>query len=260
VLSPHAERAGTVLPATLREFAIGYFSDGRSAYLPVLKTQPQQEKIGEEQGNSSGGSSAPNAGGESGNGGSGSESEQGSQSGQSEQGGSQQDKPVFSASETALFLAGKRIGTLTKEETFAFNAVKNKLRLAAYSVTETDGAYTLSIKRNTPKTNFKIGADGRASYKIEVTLSAGLLDYSKALSLSEGKDAGDVPSAVFDSAEKRLSGHIKTAFEKCRAANCDIFGLVEDLQKKNKKEFESLKGEILENAVLEVAVRFRNIR
>ena len=257
VLSPHAERAGTVLPATLREFAIGYFSDGRSAYLPVLKTQPQQEKIGSEQGNSSGGSSAPNAGGTGG------ETEQGSQSGQSgqsEQGGGEQDKPVFSASETALFLAGKRVGTLTKEETFAFNAVKNKLRLAAYSVTETDGAYTLSVKRNTPKTNFKIGADGRASYKIEVTLSAGLLDYSKALSLSEGKDAGDVPSAVFDSAEKRLSGHIKTAFEKYRAANCDMFGLVEDLQKKDKKKFESLKGELLENAVLEVSVRFRNIR
>ena len=265
VLSPHAERAGTVLPATLREFAIGYFSDGRSAYLPILKTQPQQEKIGEEK-DTSGGSSAPNSSGESGNGGlSGSNSEsgqggQGGQSSQSEQGGGQQDKPVFSASETALFLAGKRVGTLTKEETFAFNAVKNKLRLAAYSVTDERGAYTLSIKRNTPKTKFKIGADGRASYKIEITLSAGLLDYSKALSLSEGKDAGDVPSAVFESAEKRLSGHIKTTFEKCRAANCDIFGLVEDLQKKNKKQFESLKGKLLENALLEVSVRFQNIR
>ena len=266
VLSPHAERAGTVLPSTLREFAIGYFSDGRSAYLPILKTQPQQEKIGEEQNGSSNSSSSPNSGGESGNspsGGSGEQSGQSgqsSQSGQSEQGSSQQDKPVFSASETALFLAGKRVGTLTKEETFAFNAVKNKLRLAAYSVTEERGAYTLSIKRNTPKTKFQIGADGRASYKIEVTLSAGLLDYSKALSLSEGKDAGDVPSAVFDNAEKRLSGHIKRVFEKCRAANCDIFGLVEDLQKKHKKKFESLKDEILENAVLEVSVRFQNIR
>ena len=69
-----------------------------------------------------------------------------------------------------------------------------------------------------------------------------------------------MPSAVFESAEKRLSGHIKTTFEKCRAANCDIFGLVEDLQKKNKKQFESLKGKLLENALLEVSVRFQNIR
>ena len=160
--------------------------------MPILKTQPQQEKIGEEK-DTSGGSSAPNSSGESGQGGSSSsnsesgQSGQGGQSSQSEQGGGQQDKPVFSASETALFLAGKRVGTLTKEETFAFNAVKNKLRLAAYSVTDERGAYTLSIKRNTPKTKFKIGADGRASYKIEITLSAGLLDYSKALSRGQGR-------------------------------------------------------------------------
>ena len=42
VLSSHAERVGATLPSTLREFAIGYFSDGKSAYLPILKTQPQR--------------------------------------------------------------------------------------------------------------------------------------------------------------------------------------------------------------------------
>ena len=45
ILSPHAEKVGLTLPTTLREFAIGYFSDSHSGYLPVLKTQPQQEKI-----------------------------------------------------------------------------------------------------------------------------------------------------------------------------------------------------------------------
>ena len=54
VLSSHAQRVGAVLPATLRDFAIGYFSDSRCGYLPLLKTQPQQEKIdGEKQSNNS---------------------------------------------------------------------------------------------------------------------------------------------------------------------------------------------------------------
>ena len=48
ILSPHAEEVGATLPTTLREFAIGYFSNSRSAYLPILKTQPQQEEIGKE--------------------------------------------------------------------------------------------------------------------------------------------------------------------------------------------------------------------
>lgn len=250
VLSPHAERVGATKPSTLREFAIGYYSDGRSAYLPVLKTQPQQEQIGSSNGSSSIGSQGDSQNGQSGQG----------ESGGNEQGGQSQDKPVFSAGETALFLAGKRVGTLTKEETFAFNAIKSDLRLATYSVNENDSSYTLNVKRNSPKTKFTLGADGRASYKIQVTMSAGLLDYSKALSLDKGTDAGDVPKAVFESAEKRLTGQIKTLFEKCRATNCDIFGLIEDLQKKDKKRYHQLRQNVLETAVLEVSVTFRNIR
>ena len=259
VLSPHAERVGAVLPTTLREFAIGYFSDNKSSYMPILKTQPQQEQIG------SNGSQGEQNNQDS-QGGQDSQDSQGGQNGggQNEQGGGQggqtQDKPVFSASETALFLAGKRVGTLTKEETFAFGAVKSKLRLASYSVNENDGAYTLTVKRNTPKTKFKLGADNRASYKIQLTMTAGLLDYSKALSLHDGADAGDLPQSVFDSAEKRLIGQIKTVFEKCRLANCDIFELTAELQKKEKKRYQDLRREILQNAVLEVSVRFENIR
>ena len=45
VLSAHAERVGTVMPNTLREFSIGYFSESRCGYLPILKTEPQKEKI-----------------------------------------------------------------------------------------------------------------------------------------------------------------------------------------------------------------------
>ena len=248
VLSPHAERVGAVLPTTLREFAIGYFSDSRSSYMPILKTQPQQEQIGENDTQGDGG--GQNGGGSS----------QGGEQQGGGQGGQTQDKPVFSASETALFLAGKRVGTLTKDETFAFGAVKSKLRLASYSVRENEGAYTLTVKRNTPKTKFKLGADNRASYKIELTMTAGLLDYSKALSLNEGADAGDLPQSVFNSAEKRLLGQIKTVFEKCRVANCDIFGLTADLQKKEKTCYASLRQEVLQNALLEVSVRFENIR
>ena len=262
VLSPHAERVGAVLPTTLREFAIGYFSDSRSSYMPILKTQPQQEQIGSNDSQGGGGGSQggeqQNGGGNSGQNGqsSGAQSEQGG----GQQGGQTQDKPVFSASETALFLAGKRVGTLTKDETFAFGAVKSKLRLASYSVKDNDGAYTLTVKRNTPKTKFKVGADNRAIYKIELTMTAGLLDYSKALSLHEGADAGDLPQSVFDNAEKRLVGQIKRVFEKCRVANCDIFELTADLQKTEKKRYLALRQQILENALLEVSVRFQNIR
>ena len=61
VLSRHAQRVGTARPTTLREFAIGYFSDSQSGYMPVVKTQPQQETVNGEQGN--GGAQSSNTGG-----------------------------------------------------------------------------------------------------------------------------------------------------------------------------------------------------
>ncbi len=255
VLSPHAERVGSALPSTLREFAIGYFSDSKSGFLPIVKTEPQQETIGEsEQGGSTAQGSSQNSaqGGESGQG-------QSGQKTQSSQGG-ETDKPVFSASETALFFKGKRVGTLTKEETFAFNAVKSDLRLAAYSV-EHEGAFcTLNIKHNDPKTEFSLGADDRGTYKIDLTLSAGLLDYSKALPKEDTADVGDTPSGVFAQAEKRLSGQIHTLFEKCRTTNCDLFELVSSLQKKKHNRFDELRATVLQNAVLDVSVHFQGVR
>ena len=238
VLSTHAERVGTVLTSTLREFSIGYFSESRSGYLPILKTLPQQEEVGETV-------AAPTQ-------------EQGQQpSGAS---GNSQDKPVFSAGETALFVGGRRVDKLTKEETFAFGAVTNKLRLAPYSVEKDGQTCTLNVRRNTPKRNFCLGEDNRPVYQAEILMTAGLLDFSKALSLQEGKDAGDIPEGVFAAAEQRLEGQISSVFEKCKNCRCDLFGVVESLQKKEKSKFEQLKTTALDNAVLDVRVRFQKVR
>ena len=273
VLSPHAKRVGTVLPNTLREFAIGYYGDSKSGYLPIVKTQPQQEQIGGETSNGGAGENGGSGGAGGANGSGSSEDQSGStsgadgenansggSSGSGQQGGQSKEKPVFSASETALFVGGVRVDKLTEEETFAFNAVDGDLRLAAYTV-ENDGATcSLTVKHNSPKTKLKLGTDGRATLKIEVVMSAGLLDYSKALSLESTSDAGEVPNGVFAASEKLLSAQIQTTFDKCRACGCDLFGIGERIQKYEKKRYAALKDSALENALADVSVKFRNIR
>ena len=263
VLSSHAERVGSVLPSTLREFAIGYFSDSSCGFLPILKTQPQQEQVGDSgsgggsngSGDSSQNSGSSNAGSSQGGNSSGSGA-----GGSSSSGDQKNDKPVFSAGETALFVKGKRVGKMTEEETFAFGAVKHELRLAAYSVDVGDSTCTLTVKRNTPKTKFDVAKDGRATFKIELIMSAGLLDYSKALPLDEARDVGDVPNGVFPAAEKLLTAQIHTVFEKCRACGCDLFGLKEQLQKYKYRLYDELKDEVLHNAIVDVSVRFQSVR
>lgn len=267
VLSSHAERVGLVLPSTLRSFSIGYFSDSQSAFLPVLKTQPQQEQIGEETGSGSLGSSGGQAGNQAQQNDSSQSAdsgEQGSQDGQSgrqnSQSGQEKDKPVFSASETALFVRGKRVGTLSKEETFAVNAVRAHLKLAAYSVTVDDAACTLNVKNNQVKRKLRVGQDGTATLQLNVKLTAGLLDYSKSLPLDKTKDAGEIPNGSFYAAERALSAQLQTAFEKCKSCDCDLFGIKDSMQKYRKKAYKKYKDSALASARLDASIRFISLR
>ena len=99
ILSSHAERVGTVHPVNLKDFSIGYFGDSRSAMLPVVKTELQQEEVTP--------STSTLSSKESGS----------SKSKQEGQGGDEKkNKPVFSAGETALFTRGIWRETLNKEE------------------------------------------------------------------------------------------------------------------------------------------------
>ena len=118
----------------------------------------------------------------------------------------------------------------------------------------------LNIKNNTAKLQLQAGKDGHAQLKIRLSLTAGLLDYSKALPLNDGADTGDVPSGVFYAAEQKLTSEILSVFEKSRACGCDLFGLKEQLQKYKYRLYDELKDEVLHNAIVDVSVRFQSVR
>ncbi len=257
VLSAHAERVGAVRPSNLKDFAVGYFGDSRSGFLPLLKTQPQQERIEGEQGGSSG--SSGKSGGEQGGSPSG-EGSSASGGGGGETQAKSQEKPVFSAKETALFVGGRWRETLTAEETFALNAATGKLRLANYSVETDEATCTLLIKNNQPKIGLTVGKDGRGEVKISIKLVAGAADYSKAQGLQDIKDIGTPPDGVFAAAEKRLAGSLTTAYEKARGVGCDIFSLQERLVKYKKRELIKHQSALLDNTTLSVTIRFVGVR
>ncbi len=253
VLSAHAERVGSVRPSNLKDFAIGYYGDSQSGVLPVLKKEEQQEKTAGDDSSQSGSSSSESAS----EGGSSSESNASSESGG---GSAEKEKPLFSAKQTALFVRGRWVETLTEEETFALNAATGNLRLANYSVEGTDGACTLSVKRNLPKIELNIHENGRGELKISVKMVAGLLDYSKAQGVNEVKDMGDIPDGVFAQAEKKLSGTLVTAYEKARGVGCDLFGLQERLVKYERKKYLEHRDALLNNTTVSVKVTFASVR
>ncbi len=249
VISTHAERVGTVHPSKLKDFSIGYFGDSGSGLLPVLKTESQQEKIEGEEGGSQG------SGGSTGNGGQG-----GSGGDSAQKSGEQEQKPVFSAKETALFVGGKWRATLTAEETFALNAATGKLRLARYSVEIDEGTCTLLIKNNRPKIGLNVGTDGRGEVQVDITLIAGTRDFSKAQNIEDIKDIGTPPDGVFAAAEKKLAGELTTAYEKARGVGCDILELQERLVKYKKRAYLQHKSTLLDNTTLSVKIKFTGVR
>lgn len=250
VLSPHAERVGSALPSTLREFAIGYFSDSKSGYLPILTTKPQQEPPQNSQGGQNGQSGGQAQGGQGGSSG----QSQGEQSG-----GAQENKPVFSASETALFKNGKRVGKLTKEETFAFTAVEKQLKLAGYSVQADEGYCTLNIKSNRKKKKLTLNGDIPV-VELRLVLTAGVTDATIGANADNVSDGGDIPSGAFSTAEQLLSAQITSVFEKCKALKCDLFGVNESIQKYHQKAYKKLKNTAQETALLQLSVVFERVR
>ena len=247
VLSAHAERVGTVLPNTLREFSIGYFSESKSGYLPILTTEPQQEKIGKnDKEQPQQGTPSPPTNGEGENGGNATKETE--------------EKPVFSARETALFVHGKWVETLDSNETFALASVLSKLRLASYTVQSERGACTLNIRRNSPKVKLQASDSGIFTLKVDLTCTAGMLDYAKSQSIEKISDAGDVPKEFFSLAAKKLSGEIDRVYEKCRAVECDLFGVRERLLKYTKRRFHPHQDVAFSKTHIQVSVHFQNVR
>ena len=286
VLSNHAARVGTVASNTLREFAMGYFSYSKSGYLPVLKPEKQQESSGENGGGGGGEQqqSSEGGGGEKGAflenpplpaaegeqsalkgdrpvpaaGGSGGSGP--SAGGQAAGGGGKEEEKVFSASETALFYDGIYAGKLDQDETFAFSIVKNKLRLASYTPKSDGIPYTLIVKHNLPSLKFSVDDNSMARLKIKLKVTAGLQDTSYGQSIDELANAGKVPPKVFEAAKKDLEKKISQVFEKSRKSRCDVFNVLDRLQKFESDYFPAFREDILDRLIFSVDVTFESLR
>ncbi len=255
VLSKHAEQVGSVMTNSLRTFSATYFGKAKSGYLPVLKTEQPQEALKDENGEGGSGGSSGSGGAQSGSQGSASQSGSADNSG----GEAAKKEELFSAKETALFAHGKRVGTLTEDETFAFSAMKSKLKLANYTVESGGDKYTLTVKHNSPKVKLKI-KNGAPRLDLDVTMVAGVLDFAAASDANKIKDAGDVPKGVLKDAEKALKEQILETFEKSRACGCDLFGLDDLLRKYHNAQYNKFKDDLLERITVRVNVTFKSIR
>jgi Ger(x)C family germination protein len=256
ILSAHAKQVGASMPNTLREFSASYFSESKSGFLPILKTEATQEPtLGESQDGKSGGNaneSQANGNAQPTNGSSGQNQNSGGEATKKEE--------LFSAKETAMFVNGKMVGKLTDRETFAFCGMTSNLKLATYSVESGGKTYTLTIKHNAPNIKLRVDKNGAPRVDISLNLTAGVLDFSKSESENVVKDTSDIPKRVLQDAELALKADVEKTFAVAQEKNCDLFGLTALLKKYEHKYFEAYKNDLLRRATPSVRVTVKSIR
>lgn len=222
VLGGEANQSGKAAVINLKDFAVGYYGEAASGYMPIIEAVPSDGEVSSEGGSSegSGESSQKSSGGEN----------------------------IYRTTATAMFVNGVKADELTAEETFMFNVLRTKLRYAVFNV-EADGkTYSLGLSRNSGDIRLKIdGTAPKLDVKVKVRAAVSDTDFSDSV---EGiAKSAVLPSGVKEAAEKRMSEILGGIFSKCRESGCDLFLVADKLKKFENKYYEAYKNDVLKLCV-----------
>ena len=248
ILSEHSAKLGLVAASNLRDFATHYFSSCGCGYMPIVSQSPLTEKDDKEQAD---GQKEQSGSGKK----QGDEGQGGNPGG--EAGGKEQ---TFTATNTALFSDGIYKGKLTAEETFAFQCIRNDLRLAAFDAEHGGVTYTLLIKKSKASVKFSVDDYAVPRLKISVTVKAGLQDLSSSQTIAEIAAPDKTKEAVLKAAGEKFAKAVRSAFEKSRALNCDIFDVKNRLHKYESAYFSAYKDSVLERLLFSAEAKFEPTR
>ena len=236
VLSSEAQKTGLVSVNSLRDFSKGYYSVGKSSFLPVLTLKKDAQGENE----------------------SGSSSQSEAQGGAAQQSGSA-GSDVFDASSTMLFRRGQQAGVLNAEETLAFNLADTDTDFAYgnVSVYENGENVTYNLKIKITKKSRKISDEnGVPVLHFSIRARAQVADASQAGTTQEVAQSSVVPEHVLRAAEDRMRSQLDAAFKKAQDCGCDLFQITQSLQRLQPRLFNVLGENALVSAKATFDIRF----
>ncbi len=249
ILQDDAESASTVTVASLREFAMGYYSKSGFSMMPIIKLLKAENSNAENKGNQPAvkiinkKATAQRSGGD--------------------QGGESKEK-IFDGTTTALFNKGKQCAVLNKEQTLAFNLLRHKINESSISLEDanySDGEATLLIglRDNKGKVRLKID-EGRPVLEVDLKLTAKIEDADVSVSPRELAMGYVVPDEVLKEIESKLRELLNEVFTLSRDCGCDAFEIVDRLYRTQNKYYDGLKSIILNECKIKVNVRAVSFR
>ena len=230
LFSDAATKSGQVMTTTLREFAIGYFSESRSGYMPYVRMQQQKEGA-QKEAQASGGA-------------------QNKQSGQSGQDGAQK---IYSARETALFSEGRLAALLSPEETLAFSLLKGNV----YAGTFTTDGHSYVILKN--KGSVDVGTRDVPDIRLYAGCKVQLCGERETAS-PERLARGELSEQEEAHVSEVLTQYAKRLWDTCAAADCDLLFFRRSLRRASPALYGTWKDVPLSSVPADIVVRAESLR
>ena len=224
-----------VCSTDVKSFCSGHYSPSGSSYMPLIKVASSE---GDSSGGGQSGNSSTTTGGTS-----------GGSSNSNSQGVAENNKNLFDARTTALFLNGVKVGELDPDLTFMFNAFKEPLTdttLPINDVPYKDGKanYLLTILKGAPK--LKVETDDS---ELKVTLSLDL--YCKVSDVNaDGSDEAlsenqPLPKPLIEKAKNVIEGRLFDLINTSVQTGCDFLKIKEKLYRHHYGQYSRYKDNYL---------------
>ena len=262
VLSEELAKSANVASVNLKDVAVSNYSESEACCMPYIQaSKPGTSQSGgngdnvggesagggSQSGGQSGGQSSGQSGGQSGGqgggqgGGQSSGQSGGSASGQS--GG--EGQPVdFTSRKTAVFTRGKFAGLLDEQQSFAYNILKNNIRLAVLPCDSEGIHYTVGLKNTTGGVKLKV-KNGVPELTLKFKANAQIQGVKNVMRPEEVMYDDVIQKNVLRGAEKAVEERFGSLIKMCVEKDCDILGAKELLHKYNHKYWNTFRGDLL---------------
>jgi spore germination protein KC len=156
----------------------------------------------------------------------------------------------------AVFKKDTMCGELSETETRGLLFVKNKVKAGVIRLEVKGGTATVEIREASGKVTPVLYTDGTSEFNVTITTTVGLGDQSGTFNLSEP----DNVQAMLDAARNAIRDEIRSAVDKSKELNADIFGFGEYLNRKYPGQWKQMKkkwDDLYKNVKINIDVKVK---
>lgn len=239
ILSSRAYRSGSAAVTNLKDFAVGYYGETKSGFMPIVKAVNDTEQKNNPESSKS-------------------KKEESSSDENSDEKQSDEQK-VFDCTKTALFFEGRKIGELDSEETFAFSLINSTLKSGTFEIEQDGESQSILITQNKSDIKFYVDS-GIPKLSVKIRAKAENEGCGNPQNTINETNSYSVPEKTLKAAEEKLTELFNGIFDKCVKSNCDLFELTNKLKRYEYKYFNAYKRDILKRTKPEFTVKISSLK